>query len=194
MITIDAPISFVVGAGIAVLAQRFERGNSQDTSEIGMQHAFWRGLVVQAVLLTPLILFFMVRFPDWEWNYMFDARTFFFTPNQSVGVLVFVAAMAAMNLSYVLGFRLAESSLRQGNAQRVYKMLAAVGLLVLLIMAFFWRETLHVGSYADFNSGAAKPMYQNIPFMMTMVVSGPMLAAGLYWALLPNITNYRQRR
>lgn len=179
MITIDAPISFLVGAGVAYSMR--PRSAEPAGALVDRTGALLRGFIVQSVVLTPLIIFFMLRFPDWEWNYFFDAGNFFLTQS-SLGVLVFAVMVALMNLSFLAGFRAAESLVLQGKGKAVIGLLAATGALIGAIIVALYDQTLHVGTLAEFTAGTAVPAYTVPAFLAAQGLAGPLLAVGMYWA------------
>ncbi|RMF16891.1 MAG: hypothetical protein D6761_05505 [Candidatus Dadabacteria bacterium] len=176
MITIDAPISFLTGAAIAATC-------AQDGVVLRRDQTFARGLIVQALVLCPLIVYFMVRFPDWEWNYFFDARRFFFDSPGPVGEIVFALSIVAINGSFVLGFGIAERWITQGNERAVWKMLAVIGGLILAIMGILYDQSLHLGTYAQWKAAQAPLILTIGEFYAAMGVATIGLAAGLTWVV-----------
>ena len=179
MITIDAPISFLVGGAIALATKDPLKAQIQDRSAVLL-----RGLILQSVILTPMILFFMLRFPDWEWNYMFDARQFFFanaTPILGIGLLVVITAL--INVSFLAGFRLVEAFIIRNQTGRAVQTLVGTLLLVGVIMAVMFEQTLHLGTYAEYNAGSAQLVITNVEFVGVLGVSGVLLAVSGYWVV-----------
>ena len=176
MITIDAPISFLTGAAIAATC-------AQDGAVLRRDRTFARGLVVQAMVLCPLIVYFMVRFPDWEWNYFFDAQRFFFDSPGPVGEVVFALAVVAINGSFVGGFRLAERWIERGNERGVWRMIGATGVLIGAIMVALYKQTLYLGTLAQWQAGEAPLILTVGEFYVAMAVAAVGLGAGLTWVI-----------
>lgn len=174
MITIDAPISFLVGAGIAVA-----RRNEQGTGVHNRDGVLAKGLLFQSTILSPIILFFMARFPDWEWNYFFDARAFFFDGDGSAGFATLAIVVAMVNASFWVGFRAAEMLMQRGKLDVARKMVVGTGIAILVIMAILYDQSLHVGTFAQFEMGEAGLMFAHLEFVAILVIAAVLIAAGL---------------
>lgn len=180
MITIDGPISFLAGAGLAVACADGKKIRDRDRT-------LYRGLLFQATVLTPIILYFMVRFPDWEWNYMFDARAFFFDRTDSpLGFVVLTVCTSLISAGFYLGFRVAESLLARGKRQGALRLLAGTGLLIGAIIAMMHDQALHMGSYAEYMSGTAPYTFTNVEFLIVQGVAGALIALSLGWIIRAN--------
>lgn len=178
MITIDAPISFLVGASIAVA-----RRNEEGTAVQHRDRVLAKGLLFQSTILSPIILFFMSRFPDWEWNYFFDARAFFFESEGSLGFAALALVVALVNASFWVGFRCAEWLMAQGKLDVAKKVVIGTGVLILGTMAVLYNQSLHVGTYDEFEHGSAGLMFTHLEFVTILVVAGTLIAIGLGWLL-----------
>ena len=174
MITIDAPISFLVGASIAVA-----RRSSDGTAVENRDRVLAKGLLFQSTVLSPIILFFMSRFPDWEWNYFFDARAFFFDGDGSAGFAALAIVVALVNASFWVGFRTAEALMQRGKLATARKVVIGTGVAILVIMAILYDQSLHVGTFAQFERGEAGLMFAHVEFVTILVVAGALIAAGL---------------
>lgn len=175
MITIDGPISFLAGGGLALACREGKKIIDRD-------RLFYRGMTFQATILTPVILFFMVRFPDWEWNYLFDARAFFFDNTASPwGFVILAAATAAISGSFYLGFRASEYFIAQGRPKTALNMLGAVGALVAVIMAILHDQALHLGTLAEYRAGTATLLFLHVEFMVVQGVAGVLIAGAIAW-------------
>jgi hypothetical protein len=175
MITVDGPISFLVGAGIAAACRR------ADGTIADRDRTLLRGLAVQSLVLTPIILYFMLRFPDWEWNYLFDAEAFFFGDHPRLAPLLLALIVSALTASYLAGFALAERLLRGGSTRPVLALLAGTGTLVGLIMAVMWRQTLFIGTRAEWLAGDAPLIFTVPDFLMAQTAAGALLAPAIVW-------------
>ena len=178
MITIDAPISFLVGASIAV-ARRNDQGNAVQNRD----RVLAKGLLFQSTILSPIILFFMARFPDWEWNYFFDARAFFFDGEGSAGYATLALVVALVNASFWVGFRAAETLMHRGKLATARKMVLGTGVAILVIMAILYDQSLHVGTFSEFEGGRAGLMFAKLEFVLTLVVAGALIAVGIAWLI-----------
>ena len=179
VITIDAPISFVVGATLAV------RGRDRvGPSAQGRDRLLRKGLLFQSTVLSPIILFFMLRFPDWEWNYFFDARAFFLDDTDTPwGFAALTGVMVLVNLSFYGGFVAAESLVLRGRAGAAVRLIAVVSLVVLVTMAVLYEQTLHVGSLAEYQAGTAPLLFVHKEFLAVLILAGVALATSLAWLL-----------
>ena len=176
MITIDAPISFLVGAGLALAAQDKENSTIYDRD-----NTLLKGLAMQAIILTPVIMFFMVRFPDWEWNYMFNAKTFFFSDNNGIGAAILALIMAAITLSFIVGFVLTEKMIKKQSTTGVYIIFGAAAALIVGLMAFMYQQTSYVGNLAEYQSGNATLLLVHKEFIAAQVTAGALLIPSFIW-------------
>lgn len=171
MITIDAPISFLLGAGLALASAKKESSNRNDI--------FHKGFILQSCVLSPVILFFMLRFPDWEWNYFFNAQEFFFgSENISIGALSIAILLALLNASYLLGFKIASSLIDKNKKKAVVSIIAATTASILLIMLLLLEQTLHIGTLAEFQNQEAGLIFFNRDFLIAQAGAGIVLTAG----------------
>ena len=174
MISIDGPISFLVG-GALVLARRRPDGEVPARNRL-----LAKGLLFQSSVLTPLILFYLVRFPDWEWNYLFDARAFFFdAARPTLGFACLSLVVACVNASFYVGFRVTEALVARGHVARAKRLVFGTIALVLLTMALMLRQTLHVGSYAEFAAGEARLIFVHVEWLVVTLGGGLLIALGL---------------
>jgi len=176
MITIDAPISFLLGSGLAYAASKKENPD--------MPGVFFKGFILQTCVLTPVILFFMLRFADWEWNYMFNAQAFFFgEENPGLGATAIAVIAGLLNLTYILGFKFAEKATEQGKDKQVLMVLGGTGAAVLVTMLIMVDQTLHIGTLAEFNNGEAGLIFLNPSFLIAQTSAGILLAVGIFLSL-----------
>lgn len=179
MITIDAPISFVVGAALAVRG-RDRVGPQAD----GRDRLLFKGMLFQATVLSPIILFFMLRFPDWEWNYFFDARAFFLDDVSAPwGFAALALVVSLVNLSFYAGFLAAEALVTRGRTAAARRLIASVAFVVVATMLALHDQTLHVGSYADYQRGRAALVFTHAEFLVVLAVAGVALGGSLAWLL-----------
>ncbi len=179
MITIDAPISFLIGASLAV-----SRRDPESHEVRGRDRLLHKGLLFQSTVLSPIILFFMSRFPDWEWNYLFDARSFFFEHTRSpLGFAVLAGVIAMVNASFYFGFRAAEMLVAKGAITAARRMIGACVLLVVAILAVLYDQSLHVGTFAEYGAGTATLIFHNPEFLTINAIAGPLIAASLWWII-----------
>lgn len=180
MITIDAPISFLLGAGLAMA------GNNKSKS---YNEIFLKGLILQSCVLSPVILFFMLRFPDWEWNYMFNAQAFFFKPdNIGIGAATIAVIMALLNATYILGFQFAQKLLSKDMKRQLNTLLISVSVLILVIMGLMFEQTLYVGTLAEFESQSASLIFMTRDFLIAQTAAGVLLASGFSLILKTSAT------
>lgn len=176
MITIDGPISFLVGAGIAAACRR-------NDSVLDRDRTLLRGLVLQSLVLTPIILFFMIRFPDWEWNYLFDAKSFFFRDHPRLAPLLLALIASVLTASYLIGFVVAERLMRGGRTKAVIALLAGTGGLVGLIMAVMWKQTLFIGTRAEWLANEAPLIFTVPDFLIAQTAAGILLSPAIAWII-----------
>jgi hypothetical protein len=170
MITIDAPISFLLGAGLALAGNNKKKDYEQ---------VFLKGFILQSCVLSPVILFFMLRFPDWEWNYLFNAQKFFFgADNPGLGAATIALIIALLNLTYIFGFHFAKKLLEANKKNQLVLILGAVVGLVLTIMLVMFEQTLHVGTLAEFKSKSAPLIFVTRDFLLAQTAAVIMLTVG----------------
>lgn len=173
MITIDAPISFLLGTGIALATI------SADSTKQQIQQNLLYGFILQSCILSPIILFFMLRFPDWEWNYLFNAKQFFFSEQSlSLGAASIALIMAILNATYLLGFKLSEHFLLNNKKNTVIAIISATLISVLAIMAIMFKQTLNIGSLAEFQAETTTLIFMNTDFLIAQTSAGVLLAIG----------------
>ena len=178
MITIDAPISFLMGASLAVA-----RRNAEGTAVAHRHRVLAKGMLFQSTVLTPVILFFMARFPDWEWNYFFDARAFFFDNEGPAGLVVLCAVVALVNASFWGGFRVAEWLMAKGQLGVAKRVMVGCGVVILGIMGVLYDQSLHVGTFEEFGRAQGALIFSNVEFLVTLAVAGTLIAAAYVWLL-----------
>ncbi|MBV1873773.1 MAG: hypothetical protein KUG80_03275 [Gammaproteobacteria bacterium] len=110
MITVGGPISFLIGGAVAYACRSATGDKVRDRDR-----TLTNGLILQSVVLTPVILFFMLRFPDWGWDYMANAQALFLDDNPGFGIMLTAVIVAVMNLSYLLGFHVTESMIKKSR-------------------------------------------------------------------------------
>jgi hypothetical protein len=178
MITIDAPISFLLGTGLALAASKKEPEARKEV--------FLKGFILQSCVLTPMILFFMLRFPDWEWNYFFNAQEFFFSQeNISLGAASISILLALISASYLLGFKLATHLIDQKSQKRLMVIMGSTVGGILLIMLILIEQTLHVGTLAEFENKTAGLIFLNRDFLIAQVGAVILLGGGIFFILKP---------
>lgn len=182
MITVDAPISFVVGGAIALACKEREAPRIRDRNRL-----LYRGMLFQSTILTPVILYFMLRFPDWEWNYMFDAGTFFFGGGQpTLAFAILCVGVALINLSFFLGFLLVEALVARGRERAALGALGGVGAAIGLTIAVMYRQTLHLGTYDAFQAGEADLIFTNLEFLAVETIAGLLVVPTVAWIIWSN--------
>ena len=176
MITVDAPISFLLGTGL-VLA-------STQRDNLSLEKVFYKGLILQSCILSPVIIFFMLRFPDWEWNYLFNAQEFFFGEGRErVGASSIALILALLNLTYIAGFKLGETLLAQQNNKALKIIIGLTFIGILLTMLGMLEQTLHVGPLAEYKNKTAGLIFLNIDFLIAQTGAGILLGLGFFLVL-----------
>lgn len=176
MITIDAPISFLLGSGLAYAAAKKQNSNRDEV--------FLKGFILQSCVLSPVILFFMIRFADWEWNYLFNANEFFFgKDNLGIGATSIAILIALLNATYILGFKFSSKLIEQGKEKQVVTMLAGTLALIALIMLIMFKQTLHIGTLAEFQNGEAGLIFLNIEFLLAQTGAVVLLGLGFFYTM-----------
>lgn len=171
MITIDAPISFLLGTGLALASSK------QKSADRG--NVFYKGFILQSCILSPVILFFMLRFPDWEWNYFFDAQRFFLGPdNISIGATSIAILLALLNASYILGFKLASTLIDSNKVKILASIIVGTSALIVIIMLALLDQTLHIGTLAEFQAQSAGLIFLNRDFLIAQAGAVFLLTAG----------------
>lgn len=182
MITVDAPICFLVGGGLALACRDGAQSRVRNRDRLLI-----RGLLFQSMLLSPVILYFMLRFPDWEWIYLFDARSFFFGGQGfALGSLLLVVAVALLNLSFYVGFRVVEWLVARHQVRWAQGLLIAVLLAMGAILLATFEQTVHVGSLAAYRAHEAPLVLNHLEFLLTQTIAAVLVAAALWWLIRTN--------
>ncbi len=172
MITVDAPISFLLGSGIVYVAAR---------KGIDHQTLFAKAFILQTVILSPVILFFMIRFPDWEWNYLFDAQTFFFGEGRAVvGATWLAIIMALLNLTFIAGFKLAGWLVDSKQHKQLLFLLAGILSLIGLTMLAMLQRALYIGTLEEFQTGQAQLIFVTRDFLLAQGIAVILLSLGFF--------------
>jgi len=173
MITVDGPISFFVGGAVALACRSATGDKVRDRDR-----TLFNGFLLQTVVLTPVILFFMLRFPDWEWNYFFNAKEFFFGGDSSFGIWIIAIIIALMNLSYVAGFFITEKMIKKDQVVQPILMLGSVLILMGYIMLSMIDQSLHIGTLEEYQSGEASLIFFSPSFLFAQTVAVVLIALG----------------
>lgn len=185
MISVDLPISFLLGGGLALATQIQGQPDRYNRDKTLLQ-----GMLIQSFFVSPIILYFLLRFPDWEWHYLFDARSFFFgSGGHAFGVLLIVALLAVLNYSFYLGFTVVERRLNEGRLVFAVGLLGGIGLAVVSVILLLLDRTLHLGTYAQYQNGEAKLIFTHLEFLMVMAVAGLLIAGGFFQVLTGKSNN-----
>ena len=139
MVIFDIATSFITGAAIGVRAQ----GERRDLALL----AGGLGMGVPG-------LFFLERYRDWDWQYIFDPASL---PPGIPALFIMAVLMAA-----VAGHHL-------GSRQPKIVPVALIAFVV--YVACFWHQTLYVGSYAEYQAGTAQ--FLPSEFLTHLVLLGP---------------------
>ena len=173
MITVDGPISFLVGGAVAYACRSATGDKVRDRDR-----TLTNGLILQSVVLTPVILFFMLRFPDWEWNYMLNAQALFLDDNPGFGIMLIAVIVAVMNLSYLLGFYVTENMIKKEQTLQPIAMLVSVVVFMGAVMFVMMDEALHIGTLAEYESGDAPLIFFKFEFLLAQTVAVVLIAGG----------------
>lgn len=173
MITIDFPISFLAGVGFAFATKSAVSIPGGPSTAVPRERCILSpGLFYQAFFLTPVIVYFMTRYADWEWHYLFDARKFFLIEASATSSILFCITIALTVLFHQMGFAMTRRLLL-GHQCRQAKVLAIAAILVTVgIPLFFLHQATHVGLYADYLSGRTPAAWNDTEYLLTLVVSG----------------------
>jgi hypothetical protein len=139
MVIFDIATSFITGAAIGIRAQ----GERRDLALL----AGGLGMGVPG-------LFFLERYRDWDWQYIFDPTTL---PYGVPALFVMFVLLASVAGHYV--------------GSRQPKVLPVSLVLFVIYVACFWHQTLYVGSYAEYHAGSAQ--FLPAGFLWDLALLGP---------------------
>lgn len=174
MFVIDTPISLLAGAAIA-----YKASNTDEKFE-NRDRAFARGLLLQSLLITPLTVFFLLRFPDWQLSYLIDAHT---TMKTDTGAWMGLFFMIWLNAFYVVGFNVAATLINTGRRQRVLQLIYALLAVITVVTTLVFDATLYLGSSSQYHAGTAPSSAANYEFLAVVFIGLPLWLAGYFWAI-----------
>jgi hypothetical protein len=176
MFIIDTPISLLVGAAVAYSAS----GNGSTIEN--RNRAFSRGLLIQSLLITPLTVFFLLRFPDWEVSYLVDART---TMESTLGPWLGMLFIIWLTAFYVVGFKWGEKLIASGKRNTLKKVVFGLLGIITVINVYVFRETLYLGTTAQYHAGTAPGAVISYEFLAAVFIGLPSWIIAYMWAIKP---------
>ena len=177
MMIIDPPFALLLGASVALANSCGERLIPN------RDKIFSRGLIAQALVISPLTLYYVVHFSDWECSYLFDAAAYF---SSATGHIALITFLIVLNALYIVSFKLAESWLASDKRHLVKGFIATMVAYCLFATAYFWEETSSSGVKAVFDTGSAPSALADTEFMISTAIIFISLTAAFVWALLGN--------
>lgn len=143
-VPMDCVISYTAGSLFALSCGDME----DDDSELRALSALNRGRLFTLLVTVPIGLYYMIRWPDWEWMYLLGERGRSL-PVRSLGPIGCLAAHEA-------GFRHASRLSVRGSRSRaiVYAVLSFFGFFV--IAGSLWKRFRSLGTYREYRSGESR--------------------------------------
>ena len=139
MVIFDIAASFIAGGAVGARAG----GDRRDLALI----AGGLGMGVPG-------LFFLERYPDWDWQYLLDPSSL---PQGVAGLFITVILLASLLGHWI------------GSRSSTFMWFALVAFLV--YVGSFWHETIYVGTLAEYQSAKA-PMLPD-QFVQDLIYWGP---------------------
>jgi len=172
MVQIDIPAAFGASCFLADMANRQLRLGRAEY----YFHTFACTAVFQAFCFSWIPLYFLVNFFGWETTHMWwhaDSVTAypFFIP---VFVLIF---WLAAGLGFLTGTRLA----RKGRIWTNRGIWMGLGLYCLLWIFVQPDRSMRLGTYAEWEAGAAPWFYENTTFLTMFIISMVVWLAGIVY-------------
>ncbi len=134
--------SVLIGLSLALAAfSQFEGGRPAFGRDL------WVPILYQLFIVTPTILYVAIVHPDWSWLYWIDPGRLPF----GTTTLVVVGAAAAELAGYLAGWAL----LRVRRRRELMLAVAALGVLLVSLIAGLHERLTHAGTFAEFMGGTA---------------------------------------
>jgi hypothetical protein len=142
-------------------------------------------LLYQALVVTPILLYFGFVFPDWTWMYLVDPHRL------PIGITILFALATGAAL---LGGYLGGWSLLRARRRRELSILVALGGALLIVGMVLLRGRLgHAGTYAEYVGGhAARLVERKLGWSLLLCSAG--LVAGLVLSLRFLVLQGRRER
>ena len=175
----DLFISLFLGALFALTAAR-----SLKSTESTFRHPYFRRAVLfQLFIFVPIGIYLIYYFPAWSWMY-------FLNP-QAHSIWWSVLAIGGYFVLMVLGFILAQYFIKkdQIGAARGVMGVGALGFLCFFFLPI--RRLSVVGTYEEFESGNALYVFQNLHWLISMIVIGIYFGLPLFYIIRKNIREGR---
>jgi len=161
----DFNISFVLGLAFALTA-----GPALKREAGIMNRYFWRAVLYQLLVMVPIGIYLVVRWPDWSWMYIIDPSAH---PNQMWAGLccATVGYMSALLAGYISGYLCIRI-----NEESVAKLLMALGIIGLVLATFLpylpRPGILWLGTTSEFRAGGAKLAVSDPAWVISFVIIG----------------------
>lgn len=161
----DFNISFVLGLAFALTA-----GPALKREAGIMNRYFWRAVCFQLLVMVPIGIYLVVRWPDWSWMYIIDPSEH---PNQMwVGLFCATAGyMAALLAGYISGYLCIR--INEESVARLLMTLGIIGLIAATFLPYLPRPgILWLGTTEQFRFGGAKLAITDPAWVVSFAVIG----------------------
>ncbi|MCA9771113.1 MAG: hypothetical protein KC466_01815 [Myxococcales bacterium] len=168
-------LSFVVGAVACLTA----RGEVIEARSPVANRPFVRALAFQCLVFVPIGIHLAVLYPGWSWMYFVDTDT--------LAPVWTALAVFGYVVSMVVGFLFADRAVRQGRVLDV-QLAVAVTMVAAAVLTVTQLDRLTaVGTHAAFRAGTATPVWQDLPFLASLLLWGPYFALGFAVLIAANL-------
>lgn len=162
-IPMDTALSFTAGHVFAIAAQEsIEQGNEEEEKVCA-----WRARLFTALVVVPIGLYFLWRWPDWSYMY-FNGR---YSRSRVLGALGLSCYIVAGELGYQNASRLIKS----GNKVAAHASTVAAAMMTVLITLLGFDRLRWIGTIEDYRAGTAKDAFLKPGFHLALIGSGALV-------------------
>jgi hypothetical protein len=178
-LALDLPTAFFLGSLVALVARREVRATPDPFGpafRLAVAYGAWFALVDT---------YFLIRFPDWMFVYFHDPRAY---PMPLVAV-IFVSSVVAAAAS---GEALTQALITRGRTGLGLALFVWGLAAYAAIFAATWDEYMHLGTYAEYLAGRARPIAQVPEFARSLNIAAVLLVVPGAALLAPLVRRSRR--
>lgn len=171
MVQIDAAMCMGFGATLAVAT-----AGKIAADPLQRYRIFLAGALVQGLVLTPLVVIYLARFPSWD--------TMYFLPDVMFHAKLLAVMAGGTFLSYFIGYHLAANWIINGRPTRALLLAGLCWLWTVAVPLILFDRFIHMGSTAQYQSGQKMGyIFFDLDFLLTTIIGGAALVFAL-WRLV----------
>lgn len=166
-------VNALLGLGFAWVARTEIRLASRSAAR---STAFAALVIGELLLAMPLGIYLYLFYPDWSWLYLVRASE---VPSALVLLMVFAYPLIAIGAYFG-----AVALCRANREQVLVGALGGLGLLLVVLLAAFWRRIANVGTYDQYDRFFGLDPLHGSSLGLFLLLSLPAVAGALAWSLL----------